>query len=122
MVLSQQLASGVLLETVGKLSGMWPALVPWPGDRGHTRAEVSGENVVLAQLVGLAALKDNSSKADPPEIGLCLRLKGPVPGTLASQGCCPSAAAAPRPPAFSQLCESDGGRSSDAALQQSPAV
>lgn len=105
---------------MGKLSGMWTALVPWLGDRGHTRTEVSGENVVLAQLVGLAALKDNSSKADPPGTGLCLRLE--VPGTLSSQGCCSSAATAPRPPAFSQLRESDGGQSSDAALQQSPAV
>lgn len=94
---------------MGRLSGTWTALVPWPGDRGHTRAEVSGENVVLAQLVGLAALKDNSSKADPPGTGLCLRLEV-LPGPCARDPL--------RPRLLLQRCHSRPATSLLAALRK----
>lgn len=72
MVLSQKLASDLLLEMVWtNCQEQWTALVPWLGETG--RAEISGENIILAQLAGLVVLKDSSSKANPPKISLCLR-------------------------------------------------
>lgn len=74
MVLSQKLASDLLLELAWtNFQEQWTALVPWLGETGG--AEISGENIILVQLAGLVVLKDNSSKANPPEISLCLRQK-----------------------------------------------
>ena len=59
MVLSQKLASDLLLEIVWtNCQEWWTALVPWLGETGQ--AEISGENIILAQPVGLVVLKDNS--------------------------------------------------------------
>lgn len=58
-VLSQKLPSDLLLEMVWtNCQEWWTALVPWLGET--SRVEISGENIILAQPVGLVVLKDNS--------------------------------------------------------------
>lgn len=71
------------------LCGTFSETCFWPPVRGGTDklsgmvdstcetgwAEISGGNIILAQLVGLVVLKDDLSKAHAPEISLCLRQK-----------------------------------------------
>lgn len=58
-MLSQKLVCGLPLETVRTgWQEQRTVLDPWVGDAG--RAEISGENVILAQPAGLLVLKDSS--------------------------------------------------------------
>lgn len=58
-MISQKLVCGLPLETVRTgWQQQRTVLDPWVGDAGH--AEISGENVILAQPAGLVVLKDSS--------------------------------------------------------------
>lgn len=59
MLLSQKLASDLLLELVwANGQHWWTALVPWLSETHQ--AKILGENVTLVQPMGLMVFKDNS--------------------------------------------------------------
>lgn len=71
MVLSQKLASDLVLETVWtNCQGWWTVFVPWLSETFW-----AGEYIIPAQPVELLVLKGISWSANPLEISLCLRQK-----------------------------------------------